>query len=99
MPEPEPSDPASGADHPDPIDSADLDVLRTEILGLRDPIRGAEAREQVLDDPVAELEQQVDSLAAETDRLSALASNPMVRATAAVTRPLRRLLGGRRGGS
>jgi hypothetical protein len=91
-------------DTPDPdtddvLDTDDADALRIEILRLRDLVAGASAREEVLDDRVAELEAQVEELAAEIEKLARVTANPAVRALLAVTRPARRYLERRRGGS
>ena len=74
----------------DVVDHRDPDELRAEILRLRDESAGAAARNEVLEDRVRELEEQVEALAAEIEKLARLTDNPAVRALITVTRPLRR---------
>jgi hypothetical protein len=80
----------------DVIDSDDRDELRAEILRCRDAVSGGAGREEVLEDRVVELEQQVEELAAEIEKLSRITTNPAVRAVIAVTRPARRFVERRR---
>ena len=81
---------------PDVIDSDDPDLLRSEILRLRDELAGADSRNDVLDDRIAQLEKQVEELAAGLERYQALTAHPAVRAVLSATRPFRRLLADRR---
>ena len=71
-------------DPDDPIDSGDPDILRHEILRQRDLLLGLEARTEVLDDRIAELEDHVESLGAELGR------HPLIRISRRATRLLRR---------
>ena len=93
-------------DYPDdPIDSDDPQSLRHEILRQRDSALGLEARNEVLEDRVAELEAQVEALGAEVVSLRAqvvslraqvvslraeLRRHPLVRIARRAARPLRR---------
>lgn len=74
-------------DGPDPVDGDDVDALRHEVLRLRDVTLGQRARNDVLEDRIAELEAEFD----------ALARNPVVRtvrAAGGARRRLRRRWGG-----
>ena len=83
-----PSAPESSAESADPIDSDDPQVLRQEILRLRDALGGARARNSPLEARVAELEE----LEADRTRLERLLGSPAVRFAIAASRPIRRRL-------
>ncbi|MEQ8840651.1 MAG: hypothetical protein RIB98_06695 [Acidimicrobiales bacterium] len=72
---------------PDPIESDDPTVLRTEILRLRDGLLGANGRAEVLGDRIAELERREAELdAANSELHAALAANPLMRVLRAARR-------------
>ncbi len=78
-------------DDEDPIDRDDPDLLRREILRVRDLLIGAGAREEVLTDLVNERDQQIVELDRTVQNLSAeLARNPLMRFARAALRRLRR---------
>ncbi len=70
-------------DPDDPIDSDDPQSLRHEILRQRDRALGLEARNEVLEDRIAELEAHIQSLVVELGR------HPLIR----IARRAARLLG------
>ena len=79
------------AAEPDPIGADDPDVLRAEILRLREQLLGANGRTEVLEDRIAELERREAELDAANRALhEELARNPAVR----ILRALRRRLSG-----
>ena len=79
------------AAEPDPIGTDDPDALRAEILRLREQLLGANGREEVLHDRIAELERREADLDAANRALhEELARNPLVR----ILRALRRRLPG-----
>lgn len=53
----------------DPIDSDDLPTLRAAILRQREQLLGAEGREEVLRDRIAELERREHDLVVKVDAL------------------------------
>ncbi len=75
----------------DPVASNDPDVLRREVLRLRDALAGAHAMNVPLRARVVELEK----IEADRTRCERLFGNPVVRSAIAATRPVRRLLPGR----
>lgn len=76
-------------DGPDPIDGGDPTHLRREILRLRDLVLGEQARTEVLDDRVGELESQVEELARVNQQLhTELARNPVTRTLRAIAAPI-----------
>ena len=83
---------------PDPLDGGEADVLRPEVLRLRDLVLGLRVRNDVLLDRVAELENQVEELAERNRAVEAeLARNPVVRTARAAGAAMRRLRDGREG--
>lgn len=77
------------AGEPDPVESDDPTVLRTEILRLRDGLLGANGRAEVLRDRVDELERREARLAEENAELhTALGQHPLIRLARAVRRRL-----------
>ena len=60
--------PNQNPEHKDPIDSDDFDVLRHEILRLRDQLIGLEPRGEILEDRILELEKQVENLQAQVNQ-------------------------------
>lgn len=80
------------ASEPDPIESDDRLVLRSEILRLRESLLAANGRTEVLRDRITELEQREEQLAHDNAALHAeLGRSPLVR----VARALRTRLPGR----
>lgn len=75
---------------PDPVDSPDPQVLRHEILRLRDTALGEQARADVLADRVAELEAELHTLGARAEALQARLDRSPVELLARVVRRLRR---------
>lgn len=75
---------------PDMIDSDDPDVLRAEILRLRDQLMGADGRLEVRDDRIAELERIETWL---NDRVALLQADLDRRFDTRVRDALRRRLG------
>lgn len=76
---------------PDPVESADLDVLRAEILRLRESLLATNGRTEVLRDRIAELEASEEELDAANRQLHEdLARTPVARVVQAVRRRLAR---------
>ncbi|MDW3217941.1 MAG: hypothetical protein R8F63_04945 [Acidimicrobiales bacterium] len=76
---------------PDPVESADPDELRAEILRLRESLLAANGRTEVLRDRIAELETREEELDAANRRLHEdLARTPVARVVHAVRRRLAR---------
>ncbi|MEZ5165573.1 MAG: hypothetical protein R2695_03430 [Acidimicrobiales bacterium] len=75
---------------PDPIDDADPQTLRVEILRLRDAVTAAYGRLEVARDRIAELEERERALADDNEHLHReLAKNPILRVARAVGRRVR----------
>ncbi len=82
----------AGREAGDPIDDEDLEVLRHEILRLRDHAIGQDSRAEVLTDRVSELEAELHELGAINEELAReLARNPLLRLARGVRLRLRRL--------
>lgn len=75
---------------PDPVESTDLDVLRGEVLRLREQLLAADGRTEVLRDRIADLEASEAALD-QANRLlhEDLARNPLHRILRAVRRRVR----------
>jgi hypothetical protein len=79
------------ADGPDPIDTDDAIVLKTEILRLRESLLASNGRTEVLRDRIAELESRVAELAAANAALDEeLGRNPATRLVRAIRRRVSR---------
>ena len=72
---------------PDPIDTDDPDVLRAEILRLRDHMASIDARIEVLDSLIATRDTQITEYDAEVNRLrNVVAQSAITRVRQAIDR-------------
>ena len=72
---------------PDPIDTDDPDVLRAEILRLRDHLASIDARIEVLESLIATRDTQITEYDAEVNRLrDAVAQSAITRVRQAIDR-------------